>query len=237
MSEDPPPLADAEPPAPLEAPDPHEESGAELIMDVAPELAAESVPGPRKAPVWVRLLGLAVLVVALVVIGRLTGLSAYLEDPERLQAQVQDAGAWGVLILIAAFTVGLFIQVPGIVFATAAIFCYGRLWGGLLAYFGAVFAVSAVFVCVRSVGGQALAEIEKPWVKKILSQIDTHPLRTVTLLRLVFWSSPQLNYALALSKVSFRNHLLGTMIGLIPIKIAVAFGIQEAIDVLRGLFG
>lgn len=230
MSEDPP----AQPPE-AES-DPNEESGAEMIVEVAPELAAESVPGPRKAPVWVRLVGLALLIVALVVIGRLTGLSDYLEDPERLQAQVQSAGAWGVLILIAAFTVGLFIQVPGIVFATAAIFCYGRFWGGLLAYFGAVIAVSAVFVCVRGVGGQALGEIEKPWVKKILSQIDTHPLRTVTLLRLVFWSSPQLNYALALSKVSFRHHLLGTMIGLIPIKIAVAFGIQEALDVLKGLF-
>jgi len=233
MSEDTPPPDDADA---AEIPDPHEESGVELIAEVAPDLAAESVPGPRKAPVWVRLLGLLVLVVALVVIGRLTGLSDYLGDPERLQAQVQDAGAWGVLILIAAFTVGLFIQVPGIVFATAAIFCYGRLWGGLLAYFGAVIAVSSVFVCVRGVGGQALSEIEKPWVKKILSQIDTHPLRTVTLLRLVFWSSPQLNYALALSKVSFRNHLLGTMIGLIPIKIAVAFGIQEVLDVLKGLF-
>ena len=191
---------------------------------------------PTKAPLWVRLVGLVLMIVILVVIGRVSGLAEVIGSPERLQAAVESAGPWGVAILIGAFTLGLFIQVPGIVFATAAILCYGRLWGGLLAYFGAVIACSTVFTCVRAVGGSALDEIEKPWVRKILAQIDDHPLRTVTLLRLVFWSSPQLNYAFALSKVSFRHHLLGTMIGLIPIKIAVAFGIQEAIDTLRAMF-
>jgi uncharacterized membrane protein YdjX (TVP38/TMEM64 family) len=195
-----------------------------------------STAAPARAPLWARLLGLLALIVGMVVIGQVSGLSEWVGSPERLQAAVEAAGPWGVLLLIGAFTIGLLIQVPGIVFATAAILCYGRFWGGLLAYSGAVIAVSAVFVFVRGVGGSALDEIERPWVRRVLAQIEDHPLRTVAILRLVFWSSPQLNYALALSRVSFRHHLLGTMIGLIPIKIAVAFGIQEAIDALRAMF-
>lgn len=223
------PPAEASADAPLPASVEESAAGGPL------EGSLSEAPAPR-APLWVRLLGLLLLIVALVVIGRVTGLAEVIGSPERLQAAVESAGPWGVLLLIAAFTIGLLIQVPGLVFATAAILCYGRFWGGLLAYSAAVIAISAVFVFVRGVGGSALDEIKKPWVRKILAQIDDHPLRTVTLLRLVFWSSPQLNYALALSKVSFRHHLLGTMIGLIPIKIAVAFGIQEAIDALRAAF-
>lgn len=231
MSE--PPLSE---PSAHEGPDPGASQVADPGLAGRAEAAGLEVAPPR-LPLWQRLAGLALVLVALVAVGHLSGLDALLADQERLQASVANAGAWGVLLLIGAFTLGLFIQVPGIVFALTAIYCYGPLWGGILAHSGAVVACSAVFVSVRAIGGQALAEIERPWVKAVLAQVDAHPLRTVTILRLIFWSSPQLNYALALTKVRFREHLLGTAVGLIPIKIVVAIGGQGALDYARSLFG
>ena len=64
----------------------------------------------------------------------------------------------------------------------------------------------------------------------------TRPLRTVVLLRIVLWMSPQLNYALALTGISFRNYLLGSAFGLIWPIVIMALFFEELREVLaRGL--
>ena len=70
-------------------------------------------------------------------------------------------------------------------------------------------------------GGSALAEIESPWLRRVLSQLDTRPLRSVIVLRAIFGVAPFLNYALALSSLGFRDYIIGSIIGMAaPIAIA-----------------
>ncbi|MGE0710950.1 MAG: TVP38/TMEM64 family protein [Planctomycetota bacterium] len=190
----------------------------------APESSAAALESPRPAGrargALYRLLGIVVLLLGLALLARACGLHELISVPW-LRAQVQGAGPWGVALLLAAFTLGLLLQVPGMVFAATAILCYGPWAGGLLAYLGGTFAVCAVFLLVRGAGGDLLDELDRPWLRAALERIHERPVRTVALLRLVFWTSPQLNYALALSGVRFVPHLLGTLIGLIPIKVCV----------------
>ena len=143
-----------------------------------------------------------------------------------------SAGAWGALLLIVAFALGELLHIPGMVFVFAAVLAYGQLWGGVVGYLGAVVSVCFSFGVVRGVGGQALDGIKKPWVKKILSNLDTRPLRTVVVLRIVLWMSPQLNYALALTGISFRNYLLGSAFGLIWPIVIMALFFEELREVL-----
>ena len=205
-----------------------QQAGAELERSEEESVACLRTRNEKLLRLVLLLLGLG----ALVAVGRLTGLTASFSI-EGLRKLVQGAGPWGVLILIGAFTLGLLIQVPGMLFAAVAVICYGSLGGGLTAYLGGTTAVCLVFVLVRLVGGDLLGGGAPPsegddqrWAKRTLAraleQIDEHPIRTVALLRLVFWTSPWLNYALAVSGVRFVPHLIGTLIGLIPIKVAVA---------------
>ena len=161
-----------------------------------------------------RLAALAVLIVGLVVIGKVTGLTDRLAADE-LRASLQAAGAWGALLFIAAFSVGELIHIPGFVFIAVAIVVYGRVDGAVLSLVGAVVSVIVSFLVVRGVGGRALEEIERPLIKKALEKLDTRPVRTVVILRLIFWMAPPLNYALALSSVRFRDYVAGSIVGLI----------------------
>jgi len=170
---------------------------------------------------WKRLAALAVLVVGLVMVGRLTGLTAYLSI-ERIRAAMAAAGAWGPVLFLAAFCIGELVHVPGIVFVGASVVVYGRMNGGALALVGAIVSLSVSFVVVRAVGGKPLGAIRWGFARRILAHLDGHPVRTIALLRLVLWMTPQLNYALELSNVKYRSYLVGSTVGLVLPIVAIA---------------
>jgi uncharacterized membrane protein YdjX (TVP38/TMEM64 family) len=178
----------------------------------AVEPASPAAPAPTPVRWW-RIGALVALIVGLLVLGKLTGLTAYLTT-ERIRTLVQAAGWWGALLLIALFCVGELVHIPGFVFVAAAVIAYGRLGGGALGYVGALCSVSVSFFIVRGVGGKPLGAIKWRFVQRILGQLDTHPVRTVTILRSILWMAPQLNYALALSRVRYRDYLIGSALGL-----------------------
>jgi uncharacterized membrane protein YdjX (TVP38/TMEM64 family) len=168
-----------------------------------------------------RLALVAVLFAGLLLAGKLSGADKNL-DPERLRAIVLGAGAWGVLVYFAAFSAGQLVQVPGVVFVAAGMLVYGKLFGSGVVWVGCLVSVSVTFAVARTVGGTPFAEIGGPRVKRILARIETHPLVTVIALRVVFMTSPPLNYALALSRVRYRHYLLGSALGLMPMVAAAA---------------
>jgi uncharacterized membrane protein YdjX (TVP38/TMEM64 family) len=182
---------------------------------------AAAAPQRRALRRWLRLLLLATVILGLFVVGRVTGLSEQI-DIDNLRKNVAAAGAWGVLLYLAAFTLGLLIHVPGVAFVGAAIFLYGRFAGAGLALVGAMLAVCVSFFVSRAIGGKVLHEIESPWMKRLLARVHEKPIRTIVLLRLAFWMLPPLNYALAMTNVRFRDFLIGSAIGLAPVIAAVA---------------
>ncbi len=140
----------------------------------------------------------------------------------RVRELVQHAGAAGVLMFVAVFSVGELLHVPGLVFVGAAVLAWGRLWGGALAWGAALVSLSAAFVVVRAVGGQPLGEVRWAWLRKVMARLDERPIATVALLRLVLWFAPTVNYALALSPVRYRDYLVGSALGLVAPVVAAA---------------
>jgi uncharacterized membrane protein YdjX (TVP38/TMEM64 family) len=171
---------------------------------------------------WLRLAALAVMVVTLVVVAKVSGFTSHL-GTEEIRARIAAAGWWGPVAFIAAFSLGELAHVPGTVFVLAAVVAYGRVAGGALAFAGALISFSFSFTVVRSVGGQPLGAIRWAFVRRILSQLDDHPIRTVILLRTVLWMTPQVNYALALSRVRPRDFLVGSAVGLFAPMVALVF--------------
>ena len=162
----------------------------------------------------VRLLAVVGLFVGLYLIGKYTGVIDKVDIPT-IQRTVESAGAWGFLVFVAVFALGVLMQVPGMVFVGTGILLYGKTTGYFANLTGAIVAVCASFGMVRTVGGQALSGVKRPWVKGVLRRLDDKPIRWLILLRLVAFISPPINYALALTRLRFRDYAIGSAIGLI----------------------
>lgn len=163
---------------------------------------------------WIRL-GLLALTLGVVgVVLARTGWADHL-SVDRIRAAADGAGLAGLAVFVGAFTVGLFAQVPGFVFITAAALAYGPAQGGLVALVGALVATSVSFVVVRLIGGRALDDVRHPRMQRLLDGLDRRPVRTIAVLRTFFQVAPPLNYALALSRTPFHAYLAGSAAGLV----------------------
>lgn len=169
---------------------------------------------PKKRRTWLRLLLLAALLGGIYCYGKTSG---FLDEVSvnSIRNMVEDAGAWGILLFIALFAAGVLAQVPGMLFVATGILVWGRATGFVVSLTGAIIAVCASFLMVRLVGGQAFGEVKRPFVRKLLAKLDDNPIRALILLRLVMFISPPLNYALALSRMKFRDYAIGSTIGLV----------------------
>jgi uncharacterized membrane protein YdjX (TVP38/TMEM64 family) len=187
-----------------------------------PKKSAADPADPAKKKL-LRLAALVTLIVGSIVLAKVTGVSERL-TPESIRGFMEGAGVLGFLIFLGVFAVGELVHVPGVFFVAAAILAYGRGFGGVAAYAGAVLSVIVSFLVVRGVGGQMLADVRRPFVRKILDGLDRRPIRVVAILRLILWMAPPLNYALAMSRVRFRDYVIGSALGLlIPIALASVF--------------
>ena len=191
-----------------------------MVRPVTDDATVVHAPPPEKKKTW-RLVLLAVLLVGLVVVGKVTGLAEHLTVP-KIREFMSELGTLGFLMYLALFCVGELVHIPGMLFMLAAVVAYGQLWGGVAGFLGGVVSVSFTFALVRRVGGQPLGEIKWPIMRKVLELMGERPIAVVTVLRVVFAFSPVLNYALAMSSVRFREYVIGSVIGLVPWAIGCA---------------
>jgi len=154
---------------------------------------------------------------------RISGLDAHFSVQflhERFEAHMLE----GLVIFTALFALGNLVQIPGWIFLVAAVATLGQFWGGVATYVAACVTCVSTFWIIRLLGADALRELEGRWSRRIFAELDTHPLRSVIALRLLFQTVPALNYALALSGIRFRDYLLGTLLGLpVPILLYSLF--------------
>ena len=169
------------------------------------------------------------LVFLVAILAGLFAVGSYYDVTEHINAamireRVVDAGPWGWILYVAIFSGGEFLHIPGLIFVAGGILAYGKLTGFVLAFIASLISVGFSFVVVRSIGGTQLERAKNPTLQKALAQLERHPIRTVLVLRLFLFLSPALNYALALTRISFRDYLIGSTLGLIaPIAAAAYF--------------
>jgi uncharacterized membrane protein YdjX (TVP38/TMEM64 family) len=178
---------------------------------------------PRSTPSRARLAVLAVILIGLFVAGKATGWTDSF-SVERIRELVARAGPLGYAAYAGTFALGELIHVPGALFVIAAVLAFGQAPGFAAGLLGGLFSVSTTFFVVRGIGGRPLGAVQRPIMKRLLAHLDEHPVRTIFLLRLVFWMAPPVNYALALSNVRFRHYFVGSLLGLVvPIGLIALF--------------
>jgi uncharacterized membrane protein YdjX (TVP38/TMEM64 family) len=160
-----------------------------------------------------RLLILTVVIAGIWLAAWATGVTGRFTS-ESIRRVVGPRSLWGIAAFIALFSAGQLLRVPSTVFVAAAVAIYGRSLGTVVALFGALVSATVTFAVVRAFVGQALADVQRPVLRHLLSKIESRPVTTVALLRLVFQTAPPLNYALAMTAIRWRDHLVGSLVGL-----------------------
>lgn len=168
-------------------------------------------------------LALVVSVVALLALAYHFGVFARLSEPKQLAASVLDMGVWGYLAFVVAYACLQPFGVPGTVFVAAA----PLIWPWQTA-----FALSMTGTMAASVVGFSFARfVARDWIsariparfKKYDEALAQRALRTVFILRLLFWMPQALHAFLGVSKVPFWTHFWGSLLGYIPPLFLVSY--------------
>ncbi len=161
------------------------------------------------------------LIVVALVLGAIA--AVYLLRVDRwvlsLVESIRGAGAIGVAIFAIAYVAAAVLLLPGSVLTAGAGFAYGPLWGTLLVSPVSVAAATLAFALGRTVARRWIARriAENPRFAAIDEAIGESGLGIVLLLRL----SPLLpfnllNYGLGLTRVSLRDYVVGSALGMLP---------------------
>lgn len=192
-------------------------------MEPEHETTVDPAPPTNTRSSWWRIGLLVAFFVGSLAVAKLTGLSDSV-SVESVRSFMESMGIWGFVAFVVVFALGELLHVPGIVFVGAAAIAYGDALGTAAGYVGAVVSVTVSFIVVRAIGGQPLGNVKRPWMRKVLGRLDRQPVRTVALLRLVFFMAPAVNYALAMTSLRLRDYVIGSALGLIlPIPLVVLF--------------
>lgn len=136
-----------------------------------------------------------------------------LMTPEFLSRILNTAGWWGpaVFALIEAAAIVLFVPASIPIFVGAGLF--GASWGFICGWIGAVVGASVAFWLGRTLGREFVAALIGDRLQRYDDAIERNGFAAVLYLRLLNSPFTPLNYGLSLTKVRFRDYLLGTALG------------------------
>ena len=157
-----------------------------------------------------------VLLLAVFVLLFIFGVFDFLHDRERIESFFNDSGLFGPVLYVLAFVAAQPLSLPGAALIIPApvvwdwweVFAYSML-GGIIA---------------SSLGFSISRWLAQDWVRRRLPQrfigwekrfVD-HALLSTIALRLVTGYAPAADWFLGISKVRWREFVIGTILGLIP---------------------
>ncbi len=128
-------------------------------------------------------------------------------------------GGWGLIVVAAVYVLACLLLLPGSILTLVTGFLFGVPVGVLTASIGANFGACAAFFVGRTVARDRIARkiADNPKFVAFDAAVGKDGFRIVLLLRLsLVFPFNILNYALGLTKVSFRDYALATLIGMLP---------------------
>ncbi|MBI5250425.1 MAG: FAD-containing oxidoreductase [Desulfomonile tiedjei] len=131
----------------------------------------------------------------------------------------KDLGVWGPIFLAGFYVLAAVLFLPGSVLTLGAGFLFGVPAGLATVWIGANLGACAAFLVGRTIAREWVAQKVKGNAKfaAIDEALGREGFKVVLLLRLSpVFPFDLLNYALGITKVSFRNYALASLIGMVP---------------------
>jgi len=170
-------------------------------------------PAKKKKTTVLKALLLLGFVVGAVLLVRFTPLRAYLSS-DALERVTASAGAWGPLVFVLIYTVGVCLFLPGSLLTGLGAAIYGAYWGFVYVWIGAMGGASAAFFIGRTLGRDFATTLVGDRLKRYDEAIQKNGFATVLYLRLIYFPYTPMNFGMGLTGVSFRDYLFGTGLGI-----------------------
>lgn len=188
-------------------------------------------------------LKLALLAMYLCVVG---GTYAFLHvqdiavrDVGRIVAtHVAAAGAFGPFMLILFYLLSTVIPFPTFSIAILGGALFGPWVGSVAVLVGVNAAASVSFFLARYFGRHFVSEYERGWVKKYDELLTEQGLYATMVMRLLFFPFDVVSIGCGLTKMPYRQYLVGTMLGALPSAVSfVVLGEALATPASFAFFG
>ena len=193
------------------------------------ELAASDTPKNRKNAVMKAII-LLLFIVAAIFLVRFTPIKNYL-TAEALGRFLESAGFWAPIIFIFIYAAGVCFFLPGTLLTGLGGAIFGAYWGFLWVWLGAMAGASAAFFIGRTLGREIASSLIGDKLKKYDDGIERNGFATVLYLRLVYFPFTPMNFGMGLTKVHFKDYLIGTGLGIIVGTFIFTFFIGTLKDV------
>jgi uncharacterized membrane protein YdjX (TVP38/TMEM64 family) len=186
---------------------------------------ATAIPTRRRTPrsgltrgPWLRLLVALVLIAALVLVWRTTGVRE-LDSVAEVESAVEAlrASPLAALYVLGGFVLGTLLFMPVTLLMTGTILALGPVQGMPCAFAGALIAASLGHLAGRLLGHGALHALEAPRFQKLRHDLATRGVRTTIAARFMpVGNFTLLNMLAGSMGVPFKSFLLGNALGLLP---------------------
>jgi uncharacterized membrane protein YdjX (TVP38/TMEM64 family) len=134
-----------------------------------------------------------------------------------LEAFLSRIGWLGPVLYVALYLAGTLVAFPGSVLTIAGGFAFGLWTATLLVTIGANLGASAAFLFARYVARGAIEKKLPARLQSLNRDLEARGVRTVLFLRLVpLFPFNMINYVCGLSRLRYRDFLVGSVIGMVP---------------------
>ena len=176
--------------------------------------AAQAQPDGKRSRAIVKAVVFLAFIVSAIVVVRFTPVKDYL-TAEALTGFLESAGIWAPLVFIAVYTAGVCLFIPGTLLTGLGAAIFGAYWGFVYVWVGAMLGASAAFLIGRTLGREFAASLIGDRLQKYDEAIERNGFATVLYLRLVYFPFTPMNFGMGLTRVRFRDYVLGTGLGII----------------------
>jgi uncharacterized membrane protein YdjX (TVP38/TMEM64 family) len=187
---------------------------------------------------WFKIGLILLILLSGILIITFTPIGAYLTDIKQVRAEIESAGIWGVIIFITIFVITALFNIPETGFIIMAFLIYDNIFfAASLNYVAGLLSAIATFYAGRLIGSGALSEIKSVRVKKLIASAENNPIKTLVIIRTIMIMNPIVGYALALTKISPRNYIIGNAVGIIVPVLYISLGMYFVKDSIMKFFG
>lgn len=161
------------------------------------------------------------LIAVIVLIFQLTPLSLGDFTPTNVKNFILKFGVLAPIIFIGIYALrGVILVIPVGIMSLAGGLAFGKWWGTLYILIGATGGAGLSFLLARYFGRDFIEKFEwlhKGRIKKFDDNIGKNGLKIILFMRLIpLFQYDAVNFGSGLSKMRFRDFLLGSFIGMIP---------------------
>jgi uncharacterized membrane protein YdjX (TVP38/TMEM64 family) len=179
------------------------------------------------------------LVIGVIVIAGLIAAFKYLNLTGALRGSlewIRSLGVWAPVAFIAIYAIACVLAIPASILTLGGGFLFGFVWGSIYVVAGAMLGAVAAFVVGRYFARDWIAKkIEGHGKFKAIDEaIGREGWKIILLARLApVFPYAVLNYGFALTRVSLRDYVVATAIGIIPAMLAFVYFGTLATDLTK----